>query len=207
MRKSIKKFFSKLIRSKPVLSIIAWLSRFAFELLHRTLRVQYEGIQTLPDTSIIALWHNRLILAPLVTKRFPHMHFTVVVSKSRDGLYLSTFAKTFRWIKIIQVSHKSRNIALLEIVQELKNKTALIITPDGPRGPKCSIKPGLSFSAIRAQVPIVVMRWHASSFWQLNTWDEMQIPKPFSKVTVSFSEPIAPGRSAKELEKSVLENL
>jgi len=154
------------------------------------------------------LWHNKLLLAPLVTKRFCDTHFSVVVSKSRDGLLLAQFAKTFRGTKIISVGHTSRSIALLEMTKYLKEKTALLLTPDGPRGPKFVIKPGLSFSAIHAQVPIVTMSWSASKFWQLNTWDEMQIPKPFSKVTVSFSEPISPSDLTPEaLDQVIKEKL
>ena len=180
----------KILRSKPFLFIASWFFRLCTELLYLTLRIEFRGVPSLPKSSIIALWHNRLILAPLVTRRFRNKHFTIAVSKSRDGMLLSTFAKTYKDVETIDISHHSRRKALVEMVEALKKDTALLITPDGPRGPKYSIKPGVSYAAKEAKVPIVTMTWTASSMWTLKTWDAMQIPKPFSKVIVTFSEPI-----------------
>lgn len=147
-------------------------------------------MKPLPSPCIIALWHNKLVLAPLLPSCFKNTKFSVVASKSRDGLLLGAFAKTYPKVDVIHVGHQSRQAALLEIVAELQNKKVVIITPDGPRGPLHEVKGGVAFSAQKAGAPIVPMQWHASKTWRLPTWDKLEIPKPFSKVVVTFKEPV-----------------
>lgn len=102
------------------------------------------------------------------------------------GAYASTFTNVF----CIYVAHNGRHKALLQMVDALEADTLLLITPDGPKGPKHVVKEGALFCAEKAKARIVGMSWQASNAWKLNTWDKMQIPKPFSKVTICFSEAI-----------------
>jgi lysophospholipid acyltransferase (LPLAT)-like uncharacterized protein len=36
--------------------------------------------------------------------------------------------------------------------------------------------------ALKSKLPVFVMNYTASSYWQLNSWDKFVIPKPFSTV-------------------------
>jgi lysophospholipid acyltransferase (LPLAT)-like uncharacterized protein len=134
------------------------------------------------------LWHEKLLLAPLVTWRFKKKHFTAVVSKSRDGKLLSAFSNTYRNISTIDVGHLERRKALVEMCEKVKHDTALLITPDGPRGPRRKLKPGLDYIAKKTNTPVFYLDWHAENAWTFNTWDKMQCPKPFSKVIISISK-------------------
>ena len=160
-------------------------------MLYKTLRIEYKGVAPITYPCIIALWHNKLLLAPLLPRCFKDTPFCVVASKSRDGKLLGAFAKTYPNVDVIHVSHQRRTTALLEIVQELQNNKVVIITPDGPRGPLYEVKGGIAFSALKAGATVLPMQWHATKKWQLATWDKLEIPKPFSKVVVTFKEPIA----------------
>ena len=40
------------------------------------------------------------------------------------------------------------------------------------------------------QVPIIPFLVHYERYWELKSWDKFQIPKPFSKVTITFGEEI-----------------
>jgi len=47
-----------------------------------------------------------------------------------------------------------------------------------------------------------------NSYWQMKSWDKMQIPKPFSKVEIIIGEPITIDKSCTEEQlKEHLENL
>jgi lysophospholipid acyltransferase (LPLAT)-like uncharacterized protein len=184
-------FFAKIARSAPYLLVTSWVLRLIAQILYSTLKIEYRGIKSLPSPCIIALWHNKLLLAPLLPSCFKNTIFAVVASKSRDGLLLGAFAKTYQKVHVIHVGHQSRQAALLEIVDELQNSTVVIITPDGPRGPLYEVKGGIAFSAQKSGASIVSMQWHASRTWKLSTWDKLEIPKPFSKVVVTFKEPIS----------------
>jgi lysophospholipid acyltransferase (LPLAT)-like uncharacterized protein len=140
---------------------------------------------------IIALWHDQLLLGPMVFGILSKSHFAAVISNSRDGRMLASFIETFSKVKTILVGHKFRHKALLQMVHALKERAILIITPDGPRGPKHEVKAGVIFSAQHTEAPIIAMRWLATSKWELKTWDRLAIPKPFSKVTIHFEPSLA----------------
>ena len=36
--------------------------------------------------------------------------------------------------------------------------------------------------ALKSKLPIFVMNYQASSYWQLGSWDRFVIPKPFGKI-------------------------
>lgn len=187
---------SRLFFSGPMLFLTSWFARVVTVLLFSTLRVKMHGTETLTKAGrqrlIIALWHDKLLLAPFVARILKQGPIAVVVSKSRDGRLLSAYANTFSYVKSINVSHKNRHGALLQMCAALEEGAKLVITPDGPRGPKYQVKAGIMFSSERAQASIVAMRWQASSSWKLNTWDNLQIPKPFAKVSITF-EPVMAG--------------
>lgn len=182
--------FAQFIRSKPYLFMMGWSIRAIAELYFLTLRLRFCGPSTLPEKALLALWHNRLLLSPLLSRRFKHTRFVAVISKSRDGLLLGAFIKTYRNIDIIHVSHLNRHMALLQIVDAIKSNKVLLITPDGPRGPKYRVKPGLAYSAKKADAPICAMDWHSSSMYTFGSWDNLRLPKPFSKVEIRISEPL-----------------
>ncbi len=55
---------------------------------------------------------------------------------------------------------------------------------DGPRGPRYSVSAGAVALAMKNRLPIMVISYRASSYWQLNSWDRFTIPKPFSRVDI-----------------------
>ena len=79
--------------------------------------------------------------------------------------------------------------ALLGLVRELEADIDLAITPDGPRGPARSFAPGALVVAQRVGAPILPIAVSASRAWHLRSWDRFMIPKPFSRVNVTYSEP------------------
>jgi lysophospholipid acyltransferase (LPLAT)-like uncharacterized protein len=151
---------------------------------------------TLKERSgIIAIWHNRLLLIPYFSRHYtPSLRYSPIISNSRDADPLIWIIRFLcRYDTIIRVPHTSRAHALKTIVKTLKKpNTVAIITPDGPRGPRYTIKPGVLFASRVAKAPILPFTWSASSYWELGTWDRMIIPKPFSRITFSAGEPIEP---------------
>jgi hypothetical protein len=65
-----------------------------------------------------------------------------------------------------------------------------LLTPDGPRGPRYQLQPGILKLAEATGAPIVPIHVRFHSAWRLKTWDRFVIPKPFSRVEVTFAEPI-----------------
>lgn len=197
-KKSKRPLLSTVVRSKPFLFVLGWTVRAAISLLYATLRVEYRGLKNIPNKGIIALWHHSLTLAPLIPKYLRDQVFTMVVSKSRDGQFLSAYLRTYPNIRIIQVGHQTRHAALLQMVGELEKNRVVMITPDGPRGPAFRVKPGVCFSAQQTGSPIIPMQWQASKVFTFNTWDKIRLPRPFAKIIITLKDPIYPSDAIAE---------
>jgi lysophospholipid acyltransferase (LPLAT)-like uncharacterized protein len=63
----------------------------------------------------------------------------------------------------------------------------LIITPDGPRGPRRQLEKGAIFLAARLHIPIVCMGFAFDRPWRLSSWDQFAIPRPFSRARAVIS--------------------
>ena len=95
--------------------------------------------------------------------------------------------------------HNQRHAALHAMISRLRDhKEIIVVTPDGPRGPKYVVKPGIVMAAKATGAHWCPSSWTASKHWELGTWDAMKIPKPFSKIVVTFGEAIVLGEEVKE---------
>src|SRR4029077_15931043 len=64
---------------------------------------------------------------------------------------------------------------------------SLIVTPDGPRGPRRRLAEGAIFLASRLQMPIVCMGFAFDHPWRQKSWDRFAIPRPFSRARAVIS--------------------
>ena len=70
-------------------------------------------------------------------------------------------------------------------------------TIDGPRGPRYVAKPGPAMLARKSGCPIIPFHVHAQDAWTLkNTWDQFQIPRPYSRCVMVFHPPIYVAQAA-----------
>ena len=66
----------------------------------------------------------------------------------------------------------------------------LAVTPDGPRGPRRQVQPGVVYLAARTGLPIVPMGFAYRRAWRLPSWDRFVLPCPGSDVVLVTTEPI-----------------
>ena len=136
-------------------------------------------------------WHNCLFAAPLTKKRFSgSAPASALASASRDGAVIESAVACFG-VKTVRGSSSRRGVAaLIALKKALKAGEQLFVTPDGPRGPRYDLQPGVVKLAQSSGAPIIPVRFEHSSSWRLNSWDRFYIPKPFSKVTIMVDEAI-----------------
>lgn len=48
----------------------------------------------------------------------------------------------------------------------------------------------LSFWLKKKELKIRILNYEANRFWEFKSWDKMIMPKPFSRITYSLSEPL-----------------
>jgi lysophospholipid acyltransferase (LPLAT)-like uncharacterized protein len=80
--------------------------------------------------------------------------------------------------------------ALRDYYQALvKDNVSPIITPDGPRGPRFTFKPGALLLSQMSGRPILPMAYAASRAWLIK-WDKFVIPMPFSRIVIAIGAPV-----------------
>jgi len=135
------------------------------------------------EQHVCVCWHSELLMSPQAYRKIhPKHHAMAIVSSHFDG---SLIANTLNLLKIRPLrgsSRKGGSKVLLQAFRNIKKGKEILITPDGPKGPRHSMSDGAIAIAIKSQLPIFVMNFKAKSFWQLSSWDRFVIPKPFSKI-------------------------
>lgn len=193
---------------------LVYIGKFLIRILLYTCKIEVNGLEHLKKSTaegkcIIMLWHNRLAILPEIARRYASQYtYRAMISKSRDGELLSILANSYGFVKTLRVPHNAKHQALTKMIDYLKDSSEIIvITPDGPRGPRYQVKSGIAYAAQKTAANIIPVTWAASRFWQLKTWDRLIFPRPFSRIVISFGDPIAPPQNLKENLHVELENL
>ncbi len=101
--------------------------------------------------------------------------------------------------------------ALRECADHLNSGADLAVTPDGPKGPKYHLGPGLILLSQTTGARILPMHVKFSRALELKSWDGFRIPLPFSRVDVTIGPyetiPPTPTEEAFEAERQRIETL
>src|SRR5207302_11444090 len=63
--------------------------------------------------------------------------------------------------------------------------------PDGPRGPRREVKPGIVYTASRTGLSIVPVGVGYDRPWRAGSWDHFAVPRPFRRAVVVTGDAIA----------------
>ncbi len=147
-------------------------------------RHEYDEARARPGR-LATLWHGRMLL-PMV--EFRASQAQVLVSPSDDGDLVSPMLRRFGYGAIRGSTNKNPARALREMLSELLRGGTIVITPDGPRGPRHSVNVGPAWMARATGFPIVPVGCACDRAWRLASWDRFTIPKPGARVVIAFSE-------------------
>jgi lysophospholipid acyltransferase (LPLAT)-like uncharacterized protein len=165
----------------------------AIRLIGPTLRIEaeneekYREILDAGQQPIIALWHDRIFAGVWYLRG---RGLAVLTSKSKDGEYIARFLTRFGFGAIRGSSSRGGVRGLVEMIRLMRKGVPMAFTVDGPRGPRYVAKSGPVMLAKKTGNPILPFVIECSSYWTVNSWDRLQIPRPFSKARVVYGEPI-----------------
>jgi len=135
------------------------------------------------EQHVCVTWHGELFMSPQAYRKIhKKQQASAIISTHFDG---GLIAGTLQLLKIRSLRGSTRKGAkqvLLQAFKSIKSGEEVLITPDGPRGPRHTMSDGAVGIALKSKLPIFVMNYKASNYWQLGSWDKFVIPKPFSKV-------------------------
>ncbi len=182
-------------------------------LLGRSLRVQWIGAG---DTSshngaegrkIFAFWHGELLaLAYTHRKR----DICVLVSRHRDGECIARVLRRLGFHTARGSTSDAGREGAFQMCGSLRNGRDAAVAPDGPKGPRHRVQPGIVYLAQRTGASLIPTACKADRRLLLGTWDKFQVPLPFSRVAVVCEAPIMVPRRLTESDvekyRAMLEN-
>lgn len=149
---------------------------------------------------IMAFWHGRmLMMIPLWPNAMP---FNMLASRHRDGQLIVRTAAYFGIGSIDGSTTRGGAQALRAILRSLRDGGCVGITPDGPRGPRMQVTPGVVNIARLSGCPIIPVCFASSSRWLVKSWDRFAVTFPFSRGVFAWGEPIF---VAKDLDADAME--
>jgi lysophospholipid acyltransferase (LPLAT)-like uncharacterized protein len=152
---------------------------------------------------IACFWHGRLLAMPFAY-RGSGTHAKVLISRHADGEFIARIIHYFG-LGTVRGSYRKASVSSIkEMLHELKKGTTIVITPDGPKGPRYAVKPGIIELARLAGKPIVPVTCSASKKKVFASWDRFILPYPFSKVLFVWGDPVSIPRG---IERSGIETL
>jgi lysophospholipid acyltransferase (LPLAT)-like uncharacterized protein len=156
---------------------------------------------------IVAFWHNRtFLMAPFYERYCSRRHTALtIISRSRDGQFMSDVAARFG-VKSARGSSSRHGVAAaLAARHAARDETVdIVITPDGPRGPRYRVQPGILRMARATGRPIVTVTTYLTWKRVLKSWDRFQVPLPFSRCELVTGEPIFVPPEASEEEMAAI---
>ena len=155
--------------------------------------------------AIFCIWHNRLGVAVAtwqtsVRKNWGAAGLAALVSASKDGAILADVLANFGIETVRGSSSRRGGQALLEAATHLERNYHLAITPDGPRGPRYQIHPGIIQLACVSGRPIIPVGSRIYTKYCFKSWDRFQLPMPFARVDLTFGKPLFVPRDATDAQ-------
>lgn len=200
----MKHALKKIYKSKPVQIFASLLFYIYMHVVYFTSKMEYEVPQnTNADyykdlkNSILISWHDKIMILPHISPFKLHKKLHALVSPHNDGRIISMTMR-FLGYKIVEgSSNKNAAYAVKSIIKILRNNKNIVITPDGPKGPRQKMKGSLIEIAKKCNSSIIPFTANCSKYFRLNSWDKLIFPLPFGRIVVRFGEPIDCNKNSK----------
>jgi lysophospholipid acyltransferase (LPLAT)-like uncharacterized protein len=207
-----------LLRSDAVQALLGWILGTYIRVILMTVRWRHENLACVEpvldgDSGAIALfWHGRVPLCLATAPQWWRKRTRAFVSPSSDGQFIAT-ALAMAGFPAIRISSAKKGdaakarqavAAIREAVTWVSGGGALVITPDGPRGPNEIIAPGALQIAKRSGQPVFLMGIAANPAKQFDTWDKVMFAAPFGRGAVVWDGPLHVPADADEATVSAL---
>lgn len=146
-----------------------------------------------------AFWHGRLLMIYPAWRRLlaelgegQRRQPYVISSAHGDGQLIQLATSRFGLKTLWGSSRRGGAKVLVEAQRVLGEGDIIVMTPDGPRGPRMRAHPGVAYLAASAKVPVVPITFTARHQHTIKSWDRFMLAWPFSGGALAFGEPIPP---------------
>jgi len=196
--------FKRFMRSKFMKVVIGWLVAAYMTFVKYTTRWDVQRTEQIAEIhgngkGVIALvWHSRFMMLTAAWKKKFQLPY-VLISRSHEGdivAHSSHFLglKTIRGSTRKTLSQKSKNKGGAQagrgIIEAIENGGCIVVTPDGPRGPRQRVNAGPLRLARLTGAPLMPCTLAIKNRKEFSTWDKLILPLPFGRGTVLWGTPV-----------------
>jgi lysophospholipid acyltransferase (LPLAT)-like uncharacterized protein len=141
-----------------------------------------------PTKGIYCFWHRSTLPCGWYFRKF---RCSILISQSFDGELIARTLGLLGYYSVRGSSSRGGAAGLLALQGVIERGLPVVFTADGPRGPIYQTKIGpvkLAQMTGEAMGSFYLLPERA---WVMRSWDQFLIPKPFSRVAVSWARKVA----------------
>ena len=133
---------------------------------------------TKKKTFIVLIWHHQLMGSTFSWKFKPKLR--PIATSHRDGQLSTLVQKKFGLDPLLR-KKDNPTFLIKNISKAVQNGDCIYITPDAPHGPPKKINTNIFKLCQKFDLNIAILSFHTNKYFQINSWDKLKIPLPFSK--------------------------
>ena len=149
---------------------------------------------------ILAFWHAQQLMIP-IGYRGTGAH--VLISQHGDGEIIARIIARFGHQAVRGSSTRGGAGALRALIKLGRAGKDLVVTPDGPKGPRQVAKLGVVQLAKATGLPIVPLAFACSTKQLFSSWDQFMVPYPFSRGLFLYGKPMFVSRNRDDVALEV----
>ena len=134
---------------------------------------------------IYCFWHQCVLPC---TMYFRRSSAVILISRSFDGELITRILRMFGFDAVRGSSSRAAREGLIGLKRVIEAGNTAIFTADGPRGPIYQTKMGPIKLAQLTGAPIGAFHLQPEHAWIVNSWDRFLIPRPFTRICVSWAQ-------------------
>jgi len=138
------------------------------------------------EKMVLSIWHDQLLL---MAKAYTHKA-QILISASRDGELIARTMAYMGQKAVRGSSSRGGSSAFKQLLRLAREPYDLVITPDGPRGPRHEIKEGVVHLARLSKRAVVPMTMACSRGHRFASWDRFLLPYPFGRLVFVYGKPL-----------------
>jgi lysophospholipid acyltransferase (LPLAT)-like uncharacterized protein len=155
---------------------------------------------------ILVFWHNRLMMAPFF---YRGRGLKILISHHADGELIRRVMLRFDFGSVRGSTRRGGAEAFRELLRSVGKGYDIVITPDGPRGPRYVVQKGVIELARHTGLPILPVTYSTRHSFRCPSWDGFLIPRPFTRGVFVWGHPFRVARDAdpaqREISRAALE--
>ena len=127
---------------------------------------------------IVLIWHHQLMGSTFSWKFQPKLR--PIATSHRDGQLSTLVQKKFGLDPLLR-KKDNPTFLIKNISKAVQNGDCIYITPDAPHGPPKEINTSIYKLCQKFNLNVAILSFHTNKYFQINSWDKLKIPLPFSK--------------------------